>query len=63
MGVSVLTFDWTEITFIGSPLMVPWWAQVHTMFGFVLFFWIVVPVLYYTNVSTPLFYLLHLCVC
>lgn len=49
MGVSILTFDWTQITFIGSPLMVPWWAQVHTMFGFVLFYWMIVPAMYYTN--------------
>ncbi|KAF7969963.1 hypothetical protein HWV62_25516 [Athelia sp. TMB] len=49
LGASFLTFDWTEITWIGSPLMVPWWAQVHVMIGFVIFFWIAVPVMYYTN--------------
>jgi len=47
--MSVLTFDWTQISWIGSPLMVPWWAQVHVFVGFVLFYWILVPVLYYTN--------------
>lgn len=47
--MSVLTFDWTEISWVGSPLMVPWWAQVHVFLGFVLFFWILTPILYYTN--------------
>ncbi|KAF8526011.1 OPT oligopeptide transporter [Hysterangium stoloniferum] len=50
MGMSVITFDWTQITWVGSPLMMPWWAEVHVAIGFVLFFWIVTPVLYYTNV-------------
>ncbi|KAJ3994522.1 OPT oligopeptide transporter protein-domain-containing protein [Lentinula boryana] len=49
MGMSVVTFDWTQISWIGSPLMVPWWAQVHIFGGFVAFFWVLTPVLYYTN--------------
>ena len=68
LGMSVLTFDWTQISWIGSPLMgmsshepsvcgtdspaVPWWAQVHVFLGFVLFFWILTPALYYSNVGT-----------
>ena len=90
MGMGVLTFDWTQISWIGSPLMgeflvpllffrwvlcsmalfffclrslaitsldanvviflVPWWAQVHIFVGFVMFYWILTPILYYTNV-------------
>ncbi|PPQ88964.1 hypothetical protein CVT25_005063 [Psilocybe cyanescens] len=49
LGMSVLTFDWTQISWIGSPLMVPWWAEVHIFVGFVLFYWILTPALYYTN--------------
>ncbi|KAG8748166.1 hypothetical protein FRC10_008899 [Ceratobasidium sp. 414] len=49
LGMGVLTFDWSQISYIGSPLMVPWWAEVHVMIGFVLFYWIIVPILYYTN--------------
>ncbi|KAI0314622.1 OPT oligopeptide transporter protein-domain-containing protein [Amylostereum chailletii] len=49
MGVSVLTFDWTQITWIGSPLMSPWWAEVHVFVGFVFFYWILTPILYYTD--------------
>ncbi|KAF8911642.1 oligopeptide transporter [Gymnopilus junonius] len=49
MGMSVLTFDWTQISWIGSPLMIPWWAEVHIFLGFVIFYWILTPILYYTN--------------
>jgi OPT family oligopeptide transporter len=50
LGMSVITFDWTQISWISSPLMVPWWAEVHMFIGFVLFYWILTPILYYTNV-------------
>jgi OPT family oligopeptide transporter len=49
LGLSVLTFDWTQISWIGSPLMVPWWAQLHVFGAFVLFYCIVAPALYYSN--------------
>ena len=52
LGMSFFTFDWTQIAWIGSPLIVPWWAQMQIFIGFVLFFWILTPVLYYTNVSS-----------
>ncbi|KII95597.1 hypothetical protein PLICRDRAFT_98128 [Plicaturopsis crispa FD-325 SS-3] len=50
LGMSILTFDWTQISWIGSPLMIPWWAEVHIFLGFVLFYWILTPALYYSNV-------------
>ena len=50
LGMGILTFDWNQIAFIGSPLMIPWWAEVHIMVGFVLLYWLAVPLLYYTNV-------------
>jgi OPT family oligopeptide transporter len=49
LGMSVLTFDWAQVTWIGSPLMVPWWAEVHVFLGFVLFFLVLTPALYYSN--------------
>lgn len=49
MGMSFLTFDWSQISWIGSPLMVPWWAELHIFTGFALFYWILTPILYYTN--------------
>ncbi|WWC88117.1 OPT family small oligopeptide transporter [Kwoniella dendrophila CBS 6074] len=50
LGMGVLTFDWTQITWVGSPLTTPWWAEVNVGVGFIFFFWILVPIMYYTNV-------------
>src|ERR1700731_3425670 len=61
LGMGVFTFDWTQISWIGSPLMVPWWAEVHIFAGFVLFYWILTPILYYTNVRVPFFSSLRAC--
>ncbi|KIJ19317.1 hypothetical protein PAXINDRAFT_174878 [Paxillus involutus ATCC 200175] len=49
LGMSLVTFDWAQITYIGSPLATPWWAEANVAFGFVFFFWILTPILYYTN--------------
>lgn len=49
MGMSLLTFDWSQIAYIGSPLATPWWAEANVAVGFVFFFWFLTPVLYYTN--------------
>ena len=57
LGMSVINFDWTQIAYIGSPLMVPWWAQVHIFAGFVIFYWILCPILYYNNVRVHPFLL------
>jgi len=54
LGMGILTFDWSQINWIGSPLVSPWWAEVNVGAGFVLGFWIIVPCLYYTNVSPKL---------
>ncbi|TFY79095.1 hypothetical protein EWM64_g4918 [Hericium alpestre] len=50
MGYSLLTFDWNQIAFIGSPLATPWWAEANIFASFVFFYWILTPLLYYTNV-------------
>ncbi|KAH8101387.1 OPT oligopeptide transporter, partial [Cristinia sonorae] len=49
LGMSLITFDWSQIAYIGSPLATPWWAQANVAVGFVAFFWILTPILYYTN--------------
>lgn len=49
LGMSILTFDWAQITYTGSPLVTPWWAEANVMAGFFFFFWIVTPALYWTN--------------
>jgi OPT family oligopeptide transporter len=37
------------IAYTGSPLATPWWAEANVTGGFVFFFWILTPILYYTN--------------
>jgi hypothetical protein len=49
MGMSTITFDWAQIAYIGSPLATPWWAEANIIAGFVFFFWILTPGLYYSN--------------
>jgi hypothetical protein len=50
LGGSLLSFDWSQITWIGSPLITPWWAQANIIIGIVFCYWIIVPAMYYTNV-------------
>ncbi|SNX82054.1 related to oligopeptide transporter [Melanopsichium pennsylvanicum] len=49
LGASVLTFDWTQIVYLGSPLITPWWAQANLFGGFVVGIWLAAPILYFTN--------------
>ncbi|KZO94991.1 oligopeptide transporter [Calocera viscosa TUFC12733] len=50
LGMGIITFDWTQIAYIMSPLMMPWWAELHTGIGFLLAAWVLAPALYYTNI-------------
>lgn len=51
LGVIPITFDWTQILQVGiSPLATPWWVTANTFGAVVIFFWIIVPILYYNNV-------------
>ncbi|KAF8350168.1 OPT oligopeptide transporter protein-domain-containing protein [Amanita rubescens] len=49
LGMSVLTFDWSQIAFIGSPLVTPWWSELNTAVAFVVMFWFLTPILYFSN--------------
>lgn len=49
LGMSILTFDWGQIAYIGSPLATPWWCEANIAAGFVCFYWVLAPVLYFTN--------------
>ncbi|KAJ5305625.1 uncharacterized protein N7443_005285 [Penicillium atrosanguineum] len=50
LGMSVLTFDWSQVVYANqSPLLVPFWAGLNVMGSFALFFWLICPVIYYTN--------------
>lgn len=46
LGMSMITFDWSQIAYIGSPLATPWWAEANVAAGFVGFFWFLAPLLY-----------------
>ncbi|KAG9312692.1 OPT oligopeptide transporter protein-domain-containing protein [Chiua virens] len=49
LGMSLITFDWSQISYIGSPLATPWWAEANIAVAFMFFIWFLTPVLYYTN--------------
>ncbi|KAI9462088.1 OPT oligopeptide transporter [Boletus coccyginus] len=49
LGMSLITFDWAQISYIGSPLATPWWAEANITVGFVFVIWFLTPILYYTN--------------
>ncbi|KAJ7638950.1 OPT oligopeptide transporter [Roridomyces roridus] len=49
LGMGLLSFDWAQIAYIGSPLATPWWAEANVAVGFIFFFWILTPALYFTN--------------
>ncbi|GAA6021624.1 hypothetical protein JCM8202_002357 [Rhodotorula sphaerocarpa] len=55
LGMGVFTFDWAQIAYVTSPMVMPWWAQANVFGGFVLAFWIVTPALYYSNVFDAAF--------
>ena len=58
--MGLITFDWAQIAYIGSPLATPWWAEANIAAGFVFFFWILTPALY-VRVSSHIF--LHMASC
>jgi len=49
LGFSLISFDWSQIAYIGSPLATPWWAEANVAVGFVFFYWMLTPILYYVN--------------
>ncbi|KAF9081023.1 hypothetical protein BGX29_004793, partial [Mortierella sp. GBA35] len=51
LGIGAISLDWNNIvSFLGSPLIVPWWAQVNIALGFFIIAWVMVPICYYANV-------------
>ncbi|OAR02402.1 hypothetical protein LLEC1_03438 [Akanthomyces lecanii] len=50
LGLFPLTFDWAQITYVGSPLLVPFWAAVNVVAGLVVVMWFIAPLCYYANV-------------
>lgn len=50
MGLLSFTLNWAQISYFGSPLVVPWWCTCNMILGFVVMAWIVMPAMYFTNV-------------
>ncbi|KAI1867619.1 hypothetical protein JX265_007421 [Neoarthrinium moseri] len=50
MGLFPLTFDWSMIAYNSNPLLSPHWAAANVFAGFVVFFWIMTPAIYYANI-------------
>ncbi|KAL4958186.1 sexual differentiation process protein Isp4 [Aspergillus filifer] len=50
MGLIPLTFDWSQISYIGSPLLVPSWAILNIAGSLVFWIWIVAVACYYSNI-------------
>ncbi|KAG9314623.1 OPT oligopeptide transporter [Chiua virens] len=49
LGMGILTFDWAQVSYFSNPLVSPWWSEANTGVGFLICFWIIAPILYYTN--------------
>jgi OPT family oligopeptide transporter len=53
IGGGGLTLDWSQVTqYLGSPLILPGWALINIAFGFVLIIWLIVPIVYGSNVRS-----------
>ncbi|KAI0080041.1 OPT oligopeptide transporter [Panus rudis PR-1116 ss-1] len=50
LGMGFLTFDWSMISYINSPLVAPWWSELNVFFGFTVLMWILAPIFYWKNV-------------
>ncbi|KAH7928158.1 small oligopeptide transporter [Leucogyrophana mollusca] len=50
LGMSTVTFDWSQIAYLTSPLATPWWAEANIIVGFVFIMWFVTPILHYSNI-------------
>ncbi|KAI3559241.1 OPT family small oligopeptide transporter [Colletotrichum abscissum] len=49
IGLFPFTFDWSQIAYIGSPLVVPTWAILNILASLVFWIYIISPALYYSN--------------
>lgn len=49
LGYLPTTFDWSQIAYNQSPLVVPFWAQANVFAGWFCVYALVVPIIYYTN--------------
>ncbi|KAJ3839568.1 small oligopeptide transporter [Lentinula raphanica] len=50
LGLSMITFDWNQIGYIGSPIRFVGWSEANVVAGFILFYVIITPIFYYSNI-------------
>ncbi|KAJ7179590.1 OPT oligopeptide transporter [Mycena filopes] len=50
LGMSIISFDWAMISFIGSPLATPWWSTMNVISSAIFCFWFLVPIVYFKNI-------------
>ncbi|KAL4927542.1 OPT oligopeptide transporter protein-domain-containing protein [Aspergillus undulatus] len=48
-GLIPITFDWSQVSYVASPLLVPSWAILNVAAGLVFWIWIVAVACYYSN--------------
>ncbi|CRK29965.1 hypothetical protein BN1708_005103 [Verticillium longisporum] len=49
LGILPVTFDWSQIAYIGSPLVVPTWAILNVLASLIFWIYAVSPAIYYSN--------------
>ncbi|CAF3868635.1 unnamed protein product [Rotaria sp. Silwood1] len=50
LGLGSFQLDWNAwVSFLDSPIVVPFWAQLNILVGFVVLVWIITPTVYYLN--------------
>ncbi|KAG7098938.1 hypothetical protein E1B28_000828 [Marasmius oreades] len=49
LGMGIFTFDWAMISYFASPLVSPWWSQLNVIVSAFFWFWVIVPIVYFTN--------------
>ncbi|OJJ04807.1 hypothetical protein ASPVEDRAFT_54909 [Aspergillus versicolor CBS 583.65] len=50
MGLIPITFDWSQISYLGSPLLIPSWAIFNIAGALVFWIWVVAVACYYSNI-------------
>ncbi|ODV88356.1 hypothetical protein CANCADRAFT_144955 [Tortispora caseinolytica NRRL Y-17796] len=49
LGMFPISFDWAQISYLGSPILTPWWAQANVLVGLVIFVWLICGTGYFKN--------------
>ncbi|CAF3361188.1 unnamed protein product [Rotaria sp. Silwood1] len=51
LGLGTIELDWNAwVSYLDSPILVPFWAHVNIFAGFIVVVWIITPIIYYLNI-------------